>query len=479
MEERRACLMILADGAKAETFERLLAAGELPNVSEHVVERGSYRRAASTFTSTTGPAHIPLLSGCFPGTANVPGYRWFDRSAYRGRGPAGFRALRSLNGPEASWLGRDMDAGARTLYEILPDSVGVFGVITRGLDGDRNIYSARKGPIWFHSHYRHDYARADRHAAASIPLALDTGARFAFIAFPGIDWNSHYLGVDGPEAIEAYRRVDEAVGLAAGELKRRGSYESTLIMVVSDHGHCEVREHFDLPVELGRRWGIRTAYHSFPAFRARFDAVACVSGNGMAHVYLRGGDGWSAAPQRESIDHLYPGLREGLLAEPSVDLIITRGEAPGQLVVESRRGRALLWERGRGDSLQITYEPDGGDPFGWADAPRRMDGEQALAAGFDSGHPDALVQIAQIFRSPRCGDLVVSAMPGHDLRERFEHPEHVSSHGALHRDHMLTPFASSAPLEEGPMRTADAMPSVLAWLGEPIPEGIDGVSRLS
>ena len=100
----RSCLMILADGAKADTFESLLAAGDLPEISQHVVERGSYRTGTSVFTSTTGPAHIPLLSGCYPGTVDVPGYRWFDRDRYRGRGPAAPHALRSYNGPEVAYL---------------------------------------------------------------------------------------------------------------------------------------------------------------------------------------------------------------------------------------------------------------------------------------------------------------------------------------------------------------------------------------
>ena len=85
----------------ADLFERLLAAGELPNIQKHVIDRGAYRRASSTFTSTTGPAHLPFLTGCFPGTANVPGYRWFDRAAYRPGLPAGPWCMRSYNGPEA------------------------------------------------------------------------------------------------------------------------------------------------------------------------------------------------------------------------------------------------------------------------------------------------------------------------------------------------------------------------------------------
>jgi hypothetical protein len=121
--------MILADGARAETFESLLEAGDLPAIAEHVVERGSYRRGTSVFTSTTGPAHIPLLSGCFPGTVDVPGYRWFDRDRYRGRGPAAPHALRSYNGPEVAYLPRDMDADHPTLYELMPDAIGVFGLV--------------------------------------------------------------------------------------------------------------------------------------------------------------------------------------------------------------------------------------------------------------------------------------------------------------------------------------------------------------
>ncbi len=73
----------------------------------------------------------------------------------------------------------------------------------------------------------------------------------------------------------------------------------------------------------------------------------------------------------------------------------------------------------------------------------------------------------------------ISASPGFDLRERFEWPEHFSSHGGLIRDHMLVPFASSVPLEEGPVRTADIAATVLDYLGVPAPSGVDGATRLT
>jgi hypothetical protein len=108
-----------------------------------------------------------------------------------------------------------------------------------------------------------------------------------------------------------------------------------------------------------------------------------------------------------------------------------------------------------------------------------MDLREALELTFRSGHPDGLLQAAQIFRAPRCGDLVVSARPRFDLRERYERPPHLSSHGALHQEHMHVPLAMSAPLAEGPLRTADVFPSVLAWLQRALPDVVDGVGRLA
>ena len=473
----RSCLMILADGARAETFEALLEAGDLPAISEHVVERGSYRRGTSVFTSTTGPAHIPLLSGCYPGTVDVPGYRWFDRDRYRGRGPAAPHALRSYNGPEVAYLPRDMAADHPTLYELMPDAIGVFGLINRGLDPERNLCSRQKPIIWSHSHWFHDYERADRWAADALVEAAAAESSFRFIAFPGIDWNCHYVGTDCPEAIAAYRIVDRGVAKAAAQLQELGTYEDTMIAIVSDHGHNPVHTHFDIAVEFGRRYGIKTAYHSWPAFRPSFDAVVCVSGNGMCHVYFRGADGsWATRPSRDAIEARHPGLIDSLRAEPAVDIVVTRGQEEAALIVESKRGTARLAEISTG----VEYElGGGGDPFGWETLPRRMSYREALEVTAETAYPDALVQIAQLFRTRRTGDLVISAAAGYDLRDRFEWPRHFSSHGGLLRDHMLIPVASSVPLADGPLRSVDVASTVLDYLDVPAPSGVDGETRLA
>ena len=64
---------------------------------------------------------------------------------------------------------------------------------------------------------------------------------------------------------------------------------------------------------------------------------------------------------------------------------------------------------------------------------------------------------------------MLSASRDWDLRSRYEPIPHVSSHGALHREHMLVPLLLNRPPRTPPRRTVDVMPSALAALGKPIP----------
>jgi hypothetical protein len=463
--------MLLADGARPGVFEELLEAGELPEIRRHLTERGDFRLASSTFTSTTGPAHLPFLTGCFPGTADVPGIRWFDRARYRAGLPMGPWCLRTYTNPEAWWINRDLSPRVRTLYEVTDNPVEVFGLITRGVPRRNRLHRVRKNLLWAHAHESHAYALVDRWAARYMDEALSIPSEMRFVAFPGIDWHTHYATREA-DAIRSYRVIDRAVGHAALRLRQAGAYDSTLIVVCSDHGHSPVHTHFDLAPRLEADHGLRVAYHSWRIAPRDPQGVVCVSGNGMAHVYLRTG-GWEHAPTRAQVDEAYPGVRERLLAEEAVDLVLSRAEEPGWLMAESRRGAALLREEAGG----VGYRPLSGDPFGLPELPERLSWDQALSATWESDYPDGLVQVVQIFRSRRCGDLVLSATPGHDLRERWEKPEHRSSHGALHRAHMSVPLAASVPLADGPLRTADVYPTVLGYLGRDLPVPGDGTDR--
>ncbi len=102
----------------------------------------------------------------------------------------------------------------------------------------------------------------------------------------------------------------------------------------------------------------------------------------------------------------------------------------------------------------------------------------ALTAGTD--YPDAPVQAAQVFDSPRAGDFLVTASPGYDLRGRHnERIDYRSCHGSLHREHMTVPFAINHPIVDRVPRSVDAFPTILDLLGRSVPSGIDGVSLTS
>jgi arylsulfatase A-like enzyme len=72
--------------------------------------------------------------------------------------------------------------------------------------------------------------------------------------------------------------------------------------------------------------------------------------------------------------------------------------------------------------------------------------------------------------------MILSASRDWDFRARFEPIPHVSSHGALHRDHMTVPLLLDRPAAHRPRRTTDVMPSALAALGLDVPAGLDGES---
>src|SRR6478736_8497846 len=87
----------LLDGARVDLFGEYLQRGDLPNIARYLVEPGRFTRATTVFPSVTGVAYVPYLTGMFPGRANMPGYRWFDRERYH-RQPISFMRFRNYSG---------------------------------------------------------------------------------------------------------------------------------------------------------------------------------------------------------------------------------------------------------------------------------------------------------------------------------------------------------------------------------------------
>jgi hypothetical protein len=271
--------------------------------------------------------------------------------------------------------------------------------------------------------------------------------------------------------LRALRKVDDTVGRVRAALERRGEIEETLILLVSDHGSAPVHTHMDLALWF-RDHGVPTLSH--PVLWTRNPrAAVMVAGNGSAMVYAR-----PSIPRegRWSLERLRQpdafGTESDLVAalakEPAVAFLVGENGSGG-IAVTGRGGEADVWKR----DGRIHYAPRRGDVL-LLGGPISASEEEWLSRSWDSPYPDAAVQLVDLFRADRTGDLVVVASEGFDLRERFEVPHHRAGHGSLIRSHMQTPLWSSEPLGQQQFRTTDIFPSMLEWLGVPVPQGIDG-----
>ncbi len=466
MTPYKRCIMILADGARADVMRDLAERGKLPAIAEHLIAPGSLRAAVTAFPSTTGPAYLPYLTGCYPGTCNLPGIRWFDRDCYAEKRFSKDR-FRSYVGAESYCMNGDLAADKQTLFEIIPRSVNIFSSINRGagLKGDRTKFS--RIWYWYYAHLTDRWGLVDEAAGKKIVEALERDPQFVFAVFPAIDEYSHLSSPFHPRTTEAYQGLDRAVGKIVAALKARGWMEETAIVIVSDHGLSETSRHFPLNQFLEKS-GIETLYYPKILFKKGFDAASMVSGNGMANVYLKNGRGWKGRTPWEHLEAREDRLIDRLLDQPEVDLLAAQ-RSDGAVVVKSRRGEAVLSENG-----SIRYEVRGGDPFGYRGLPASFADRESLALTDGTDYPDAPAQLLQIFRSRRAGDLILSAAKGSDLRLRYEIHEHKSSHGSLHWEHMKVPLVTNVRLPEGPIRSVDVFPTILKLLGRPVPDPIDG-----
>jgi arylsulfatase A-like enzyme len=370
------------------------------------------------------------------------------------------------------FVDKDIDGASPTIFELAKPSMGALSVIARGLRrrdriGQSAAFVARAAATHFRGNVP-GWLSIDRSVAEEVARRLRTRRmKFAFVALTGIDKTSHAAGQDAPIVGEAMRIVDEAVAQIRADAERDGRWSRMHLWVGSDHGHSAVREHEDL-AGLLEQWGYTTLTHPW-AFDASADVAVMVSGNAMAHLYLnldqRARPWWPALKERWSE------LPERLLLRESVDLMVLPTSASSCEIHAWGRGMARLkWA----ESV-YSYAPESGDPLDIGEH-LSLDDRGAYDATIESDYPDALVQIAHLAASPRSGDILLSASRDWDYRAKYEPIPHVSSHGALHREHMLVPLLLNRRPLHSPRRTVDVMPSALAALGITVPKTLDGVS---
>jgi len=442
--------------------------GIVPSLSR-LRDEGGMHTITSVFPSVTGPAYAPFLMGRFPGPIGLPGLRWYDRERKTSRLPG---HSRSYVGIEMRLIDGDIDPAAPTIFDLVPSSIGALNMINRGLPRTNRIgydlpFVARTAKTHFSGKVG-GWLSIDKYVAGEVADQIRRKRPdFVFAALTGIDKTSHSEGHSGTYVDRAFAIVDEAVAEIRHDAEQRGQWEQTHLWIVSDHGHSPVVQHDDLAGFVGRM-GFRTIAHPF-VYLPGAKAAVMVSGNAMAHVYLD-------LPRRErpylpSMPERWQPLKQALLVRDSVDVMIVPA-SPGACEIHAHgRGHARMdWT-----ASHISYRPETGDPLtlGVRD---KLTADEAYDVTFDTDYPDSLVQISRISDSPRSGEIILSAARDWDFRAKYEPIPHYSSHGALHRDHMLVPLLVNKPAHSTPRRTVDVMPSALAALGLSIPKGLDGTS---
>ena len=454
-------IMILADGARLDLFDELLRKGEPPHIEKEIVQKGTLANGVTTFPSTTGPAYFPFLTGCAPGTLNVPGIRWFEKQKFKPR---------SYVGLETFLINRDM-GNVPTIFDLLPKSYTIFNSVTRGA-GKRNLTKIMRIWYWYYAHLTDRWEFVDQTALKKTLKGLEKDFEFLFVVLPGIDEYSHLAHPHHLKTIEQYRFLDTAVGQIAAKLKNLHKSEGTLLWIVSDHGLSKTTTHFCVNTFLAKR-GLPPFYYPKILHRRGKKVANMMSGNGMTHLYFKNG-GWGAPAFRGDIEKIDPKILTDLVKEPAVDILAVRS-SEGSIDILSKRGEATLkWNRPK----TLTYQVRTQDPFGYEAMPTTIDEKISLEKTCTSDYPDALWQLASLFKASRTGDITLSATPGYDLRLEHEVPEHKGSHGSLHRDHMAVPVAVNTPLPIKNFRTVDVFPTLLKLLGKPMPDFMDGQSLL-
>jgi predicted AlkP superfamily pyrophosphatase or phosphodiesterase len=440
-------VILVADGLTPETLDSAIHHGAVPELAA-LADAGGRHVITTVFPSVTGVAYVPMLTGLHPAEAGIPGLRWYDRSR---RLSAVIGHSRSYVGTQIRSMNTDLPAHATTAFEHAGGhALGMASMVTRGLTRrnqlDRGVaYSARV----IHAHLAGDVARwaaleADL-AETLVERIRRERPRFVFAAFTAGDKAAHRAGAQSPAVLRSLQLVDRVARSIRFDAERDGRWNDMDLWVVSDHGHSPVDSHLDLAAEM-RSLGIRVRSHPW-TLPDRSEAAVMVSGNSMAHVYL----GLDSRMRRNwpELGATWSPRIAALLSHAAIDLVATR-TSPSIIDVRRRQQHAQIVLTARG----ISYRPLEGDPL-CVGAFEDLCDEAAHERTADTQYPDSVVQLARLTLAERSGDLIISASPGCDLRRRYEPIDHVSSHGALHRAHMVVPLVVNRRLDDQPRRTTD------------------------
>jgi Type I phosphodiesterase / nucleotide pyrophosphatase len=470
-------LLLVLDGIRPDVLRAAIRDGEAPHLGV-LAERGdTVWDAVSVFPSITPAATAAIATGEAPARSGIVGHAWYDEGERRVVVYGAMTETVMASGPikvfhNNVWRMNRDDLHAATLFETLHD---------RGFDGACVNFPVRRGP---HTHpirmkTIESYLRGGRYLGPSVEgpkeyfmgdlfysrdtgfsgrranggvlrsvginddyaarvgamLIKDRAAPFNLVYFFKGDSIAHHHGLEAQRrwlatADEYVARIFDAGGGTEQIL------EDYTVLALSDHGHAPL-----LP--KNRYVDLRTIPGQVVSsgVKARF-------GNGTTVVVVPNG--------RSAL--LY--LRDDVELDPVVEGLV--GRRGVDLAAWMEGGWATVRRPGR----EVRFRPGAGpaDPYG---RPWELEGDPlALDIRVSDGllrygdYPDALERLWGCLRSPRCGDVVLSATPGYTFGEISGGYHTASDHGSLHAsDSEVFVLASGVP---APRRITDVAPTLIS-----------------
>jgi hypothetical protein len=412
-------VLIVIDGLTPSVFEQAVERRRTPALAA-LADRGSYRRAVSTFPSLTPVCLSSIATGGHPDVHRIPHLVWFHRGERRlveygsslgAMIAAGTR--RSIRDTIFELTASHLNPEAPTIFESLDDAGYVTASVNftcyRGRVPHRSTVPGLTrevlGPrrFFFYNLFESDTTGAPlavrRRAAGTVDayaaavgrwLVTRDGFDFLVYYLSDFDYAAHARGPD--DAVEALGRIDAAVGEL---LRAAGGVDAFLdrysVILCSDHGQTNV----------DRAVALESSYADLALFRRsgldRPD-VAVTASNRAGQVYRLPGCPVDVRALAERLDR-----------EPAAGVV---------LFLEGGEGVA----RREGEELRFTP--------GWTS------GDNGILEG-----PSALERAWAALQNPNAGDVLVSAAAGWEFTDLGgRHHVGGGSHGALAEGDSLVPM---------------------------------------
>ncbi len=447
-----------------------ISAGNMPHLSKHILERGGKYTGTSVFPSSIGPSFTPWVTGSYPGTCDIPATRWFDRHVSERR-KITVNRFRDYMGWGAYAMDHDLNKTVQTIFEYSKQAVTIFGALNRGCGLMRDPAFFRLYSRYHNAIRMSDIEAADEAAFSWFSSALKRETDFILYSFPPMA-----LLHTARENNDIYAKLDQSIGKCIQNLEEKNIYDDSMLFFVADAGFDQKTHSFNLYHFLNKRYQVCPKNDRFKDWQDA-DIIYMPSGTSMAHLYFPNQNKWQTPCFFESIEQT--GLIGSLLENDGIDIIAGRS-AKGGIMLQSRRGRAHILEDA---ANRWTYLIKGSDPFGYTHIDQSLNTRQAFEQTVHTDYPDAIMQIAQLFRSKRTGDLVISATHHTSLLDKSQVKtmagiESQWACGSIHKSHMQIPILCSHALRSSYCRSVDIFPSIAQALGIDIMHAVDGESIL-